>query len=181
MLVCWLWHCALCAATAVALQMHEGVNAFNLVCLNNADTVCYTRDFVKSTNPIFMKFATDVRHQCEISLLRLRGQGLSLRSKTPYWKSCVIMAWTWFKVPSPNLAVRQIMSTEVILAWYISRVRTIPNKAPNNPIILAYPNTNTQYQYQYWCMMKHWIECKSKTVQVNILYILQYSHVLSRI
>ena len=30
MLVCWLWHCA---ATAVALQMHEGVNAFNLVCL----------------------------------------------------------------------------------------------------------------------------------------------------
>ena len=28
MLVCWLWHCA---ATAVALQMHEGVNAFNLV------------------------------------------------------------------------------------------------------------------------------------------------------
>jgi len=29
MLVCWLWHCA---ATAVALQMHERVNAFNLVC-----------------------------------------------------------------------------------------------------------------------------------------------------
>jgi len=28
MLACWLWHCA---ATAVALQMHEGVNAFNLV------------------------------------------------------------------------------------------------------------------------------------------------------
>jgi len=28
MLVCWLWHCA---ATTVALQMHEGVNAFNLV------------------------------------------------------------------------------------------------------------------------------------------------------
>jgi len=28
MLVCWLWQCA---ATAVALQMHEGVNAFNLV------------------------------------------------------------------------------------------------------------------------------------------------------
>jgi len=28
MLVCWLWHCA---ATAVASQMHEGVNAFNLV------------------------------------------------------------------------------------------------------------------------------------------------------
>jgi len=28
MLVCWLWHCA---ATAVALQRHEGVNAFNLV------------------------------------------------------------------------------------------------------------------------------------------------------
>jgi len=28
MLVCWLWHCA---ATAVALQMHEGVNAINLV------------------------------------------------------------------------------------------------------------------------------------------------------
>ena len=27
MLVCWLWHCAV---TAVALQMHEGVNAFNL-------------------------------------------------------------------------------------------------------------------------------------------------------
>jgi len=29
MLVCWLWHCA---ATAVALQMHEGMNEFNLVC-----------------------------------------------------------------------------------------------------------------------------------------------------
>ena len=27
-LVCWLWHCA---ATAVALQRHERVNAFNLV------------------------------------------------------------------------------------------------------------------------------------------------------
>jgi len=28
MLVCWLWHCA---ATAVALQRHERVNAFNRV------------------------------------------------------------------------------------------------------------------------------------------------------
>jgi len=28
MLVCWLWHCA---ATAVALQRHERVNAFKLV------------------------------------------------------------------------------------------------------------------------------------------------------
>jgi len=32
MLVCWLWHCA---ATAVELQMHEGVNAFNLVILKD--------------------------------------------------------------------------------------------------------------------------------------------------
>jgi len=28
MLVCWLWHCA---ATAAALQMHEGVNALFLI------------------------------------------------------------------------------------------------------------------------------------------------------
>jgi len=35
------------------------------------------------------------------------------------------------------------------------RVRTILNKAPNTqyPIILAYPNANTQYQYR--CMIKH--------------------------
>ena len=31
MLDCCPWHCA---ATAVALQMHEGVNAFNLVDIN---------------------------------------------------------------------------------------------------------------------------------------------------
>jgi len=38
-----------------------------------------------------------------------------------------------------------------------NRIRTIPNKAPNTqyPIILAYPNANTQCQYQYWCVMKH--------------------------
>jgi len=37
MLVCWLWHCA---ATAVALQVHEGVNAFNLVnCLYSSRVV----------------------------------------------------------------------------------------------------------------------------------------------
>ena len=64
----------------------------------------------------------------------------------------------------------------------LDRVRTIPNKAPNTqyPTILAYPNANTQYQYQYRCVMKHYIECKSKTVQVNILCILE-SRVLSRI
>jgi len=38
MLVCWLWHCA---ATAVALQMHEGVNAFNLVAYQIYDNTCY--------------------------------------------------------------------------------------------------------------------------------------------
>ena len=31
----------------------------------------------------------------------------------------------------------------------------------------------SQCQYQYRCVMKHWIECKSKTVQVNILYVLE--------
>jgi len=67
------------------------------------------------------------------------------------------------------------------LCMELGRVRTIPKKAPNTqyPIILAYPNANTQYQYQYRCMMKHWIECKSKTVQVNILYVPESRAVMS--
>ena len=56
----------------------------------------------------------------------------------------------------------------------ITRVRTIPKKAPNNIGL-------SQCQYQYWCVKKHWIECKSKTVQVNTVYYTYYSHVLSRI
>ena len=34
------------------------------------------------------------------------------------------------------------------------RVRTIPNKAPNfqYPTILASSDTNTQYQYRYYCV-----------------------------
>ena len=40
------------------------------------------------------------------------------------------------------------------LTLALIRLRTIPNKAPNMqyPIILASSDTNTQYQYRYYCV-----------------------------
>jgi len=61
------------------------------------------------------------------------------------------------------------------------RVRTIPKKTPNTqyPIILAYPNANTQCQYQYRCVMKHELNASQKLCKS--IYYTYYSHVLSQI
>jgi len=71
-------------------------------------------------------------------------------------KICRVMA-KFRKNDSPMFFVCLILVRMFTCYLAFSRVRTIPSKAPNTqyPIILAYPNANTQYQYQYWCMMKH--------------------------
>jgi len=43
-------------------------------------------DLSKCRTLIFVKFGTDVQHLRQMSLLTLRGQGQSSRSKPPYWK-----------------------------------------------------------------------------------------------
>jgi len=95
------------------------------------------------------------------------------------WSDYLRLAVAWMvsgTFAPRNFSFRDLKCLAVIIGDIeISRVRTIPNKAPNTqyPIILAYLNANSQCQYQYRCLTKHWIECKSKTVQVNILYILE--------
>ena len=55
-LVCWLWHCA---ATAVALKRHEGVNAFNLVVFTIS---CKTKNIVANVNKCTVTTSGSQRH-----------------------------------------------------------------------------------------------------------------------
>jgi len=69
MLVCWLWHCA---AMAVALQMHEGVNAFNLVCFSFR---LYVYIFATCATLTTLSFSVHVKPSYRIRIVPLDNIG----------------------------------------------------------------------------------------------------------
>jgi len=54
MLICWLWHCA---ARAVVIQMHERMNAFNLVSVFFRPPQKYETTVLGNAERIFMKLS----------------------------------------------------------------------------------------------------------------------------